>query len=132
MYLLDANVWIFYLRSKERGKLALRFLSADRSKISTCSVVRAELLTGAQKAKNSIQAVVEVEMVLAPFPSFPFTDDAADIYAKVRADLESKGSTIGANDYLIAAIALANDCTVVTHNTKEFSRIAGLRMEDWQ
>ena len=66
------------------------------------------------------------------FVSVPFDDWAAEEYAKVRADLAAKGTPIGANDYLIAAIALANGLTLVTHNTGEFSRVVGLTLDDWQ
>jgi tRNA(fMet)-specific endonuclease VapC len=62
----------------------------------------------------------------------PFDDRAGEEYAKVRADLAAKGTPIGPNDLLIAAIALANGLTLVTHNTTEFSRVLGLRLEDWE
>lgn len=66
------------------------------------------------------------------FVSFPFDDEAAEVYGRIRADLEKLGTPIGPNDLLIAAIGLANDATVVTHNTREFSRIADLKLEDWE
>ena len=62
----------------------------------------------------------------------PFDDRAADHDALLRATLERAGTPIGPNDLLIAAIAVANDLTLVTHNTGEFSRVPGLRLEDWQ
>jgi tRNA(fMet)-specific endonuclease VapC len=62
----------------------------------------------------------------------PFDDRAGKIYGQVRADLEARGTTIGPNDLMIAAIALANDLTLVTHNTSEFNRVLGLKLVDWQ
>jgi tRNA(fMet)-specific endonuclease VapC len=62
----------------------------------------------------------------------PFDDAAADQYGAIRHDLESIGQVIGPLDIQIAAIALAHGCTLVTHNTAEFSRVQGLRFEDWQ
>jgi tRNA(fMet)-specific endonuclease VapC len=59
-------------------------------------------------------------------------DRAAEQYGPIRADLASRGLLIGPNDLMIAAIALANGCTLVTHNTAEFSRVPGLTLEDWQ
>jgi tRNA(fMet)-specific endonuclease VapC len=53
-------------------------------------------------------------------------------YSLIRADLAAKGTPIGPNDLMIASIALAHDLTLVTHNTSEFSRVPGLRIEDWQ
>ncbi|MEK6643004.1 MAG: type II toxin-antitoxin system VapC family toxin [Planctomycetota bacterium] len=61
----------------------------------------------------------------------PITDAAAE-YARVRASLERRDEVIGANDLLIASIALANDLTLVTHNVNEFRRVPSLRIEDWE
>ena len=62
----------------------------------------------------------------------PFDDAAAHSYGVIRAALEAKGHSIGPNDTIIAAIALANGLTVVTHNTREFTRVPGLAVEDWE
>jgi tRNA(fMet)-specific endonuclease VapC len=132
MYLLDTNVWIAYFRSKGRGKLSQRLLSTATSQIITCSIVRAELMTGAMKSAKPALGIAEVLSVLAPLQSFDFDNQAADIYAEIRVDLESCGLTIGANDYMIAAIALVNNLTLVTHNTSEFSRIVRMKLQDWQ
>jgi tRNA(fMet)-specific endonuclease VapC len=64
--------------------------------------------------------------------SLPFDDPAAEEYARVRAHLANQGTPIGPNDLIIAATALANQLTLVTHNTAEFSRVPGLTLEDWQ
>ena len=66
------------------------------------------------------------------FVSLPFDDEAAEAYSRIRADLEKIGKPIGPNDLLIAAIAIANDVTLVTHNTGEFGRVKELRIEDWE
>ena len=62
----------------------------------------------------------------------PFDDVAAHSYGVIRAALETAGQSIGPNDTLIAAIALANGLTVVTHNTRELRRVPGLLVEDWE
>jgi tRNA(fMet)-specific endonuclease VapC len=67
-----------------------------------------------------------------PFSSLPFDDDAAEVYGRIRTQLEKSGKPIGPNDLLIAAIAIAHDATLVTHNTGEFSRVEDLRYEDWE
>ena len=74
----------------------------------------------------------KVESPVRPFESLPFDDAAAQHYATVRRQLESVGAGIGPYDLQIAAIALANGCTLVTHNTQEFSRVMGLLLEDWE
>jgi tRNA(fMet)-specific endonuclease VapC len=68
---------------------------------------------------------------LDPFRSLPFDDASAEVYGRIRAQLGAQGNLIGPNDLLIASIALANNLTLVTHNTREFSRIPELRIEDW-
>ena len=75
---------------------------------------------------------MRVEQLRQQFLSLPFDDAAAEHYGRIRADLTARGLTIGGNDMLIAATALANGCTLVTHNTAEFSRVPGLVIEDWQ
>jgi tRNA(fMet)-specific endonuclease VapC len=62
----------------------------------------------------------------------PFNDSAAEQYGRLRAALEKQGALIGPYDLLIVSIALANNVTLVTHNTDEFKRVPGLQMEDWQ
>ena len=66
------------------------------------------------------------------FVSLPFDDNAAASYSRIRAELEKAGTPIGPNDLLIATVAVSNELTLVTHNTKEFSRVAGLLYEDWE
>jgi tRNA(fMet)-specific endonuclease VapC len=67
---------------------------------------------------------------VSEFVSLPFDDQSAVIYGQIRAQLAVSGTPIGPNDLLIASIALANNLILVTHNTREFSRVEGLRLED--
>lgn len=69
---------------------------------------------------------------MSEFVSLPFDDQSAVIYGQIRAQLAAPGTPIGPNDLLIASIALANNLILVTHNTREFSRVEGLRLEDWE
>lgn len=64
--------------------------------------------------------------------SLPYDDVATDHFVSIRRHLEATGQIIGPYDMQIAAIALANGCTLVTHNTAEFCRVPGLTLEDWQ
>ncbi len=97
-----------------------------------CSVVKAELFFGALKSARPKQNLKKLERFLSAFDSLPFDDHAARIYGRIRARLEKVGRTIGPNDFLIAAIALAHRTTLVTHNTGEFSRLKNLKLEDWE
>ena len=100
--------------------------------MAVCSVVKAELFYGAMKSNNPIRTLEQQQQFLARFISLSFGDEAAIVLGEVRAVLASAGTPIGPYDLQIAAIALANDLTLVTHNTREFSRVNGLRLEDWQ
>lgn len=73
-----------------------------------------------------------LKFFFSPLQSLPFDDDCAEHYAMIRSDLAAQGSPIGPNNLFIAAIARANSATLVTHNTDEFGRVAGLRLEDWE
>jgi len=95
-------------------------------------VVKAELLFGARKSARPAENLRLLERFFATFSSLPFDDDSADRYGSIRFDLERAGTPIGANDLFIAAIAMANDAVLVTHDVEEFSRVIGLRLEDWQ
>jgi tRNA(fMet)-specific endonuclease VapC len=75
---------------------------------------------------------VAVRAFLAPYVSLPFDDRAADEYGLIRSYLTGRGTMIGPNDLLIAAIALANQLVLITHTSAEFSRVPGLALEDWQ
>jgi tRNA(fMet)-specific endonuclease VapC len=100
--------------------------------IAICSIVIAELFYGAMKSRDPAAAIAKQRLFLAPYLSFAFDDAAALHYSKLRADLETIGTPMGGNDMLIAAIAISNDLTLVTHNCREFERVAGLKFKDWE
>lgn len=131
MYLLDSNAWIAVIRRRNTSVMQ-RMGKTVPAEIYLCSIVKTELLLGALKSANPSRNLAVVNAVVATYQSPTFDDKAAEHYASLRAELESKSTPIGPNDYFIAAIALANGLTVVTHNTREFSRISGLTVEDWQ
>ncbi len=89
-------------------------------------MVVGELLFGALRSQDVGKNLADVQGFRAGFLSLPFDDRSAEEYAKVRTDLAAKGTPIGPNDLLIAAVALANGVTLVTHSTAEFSRVVGL------
>lgn len=132
-YLLDTNAWIAYL-GQNNPQLVQRVLQENPADISLCSVVLAELFYGAQHgAVGKLAAnLALITRLQQRFASLPFDDRAAAEYGKIRAYLASQGTPIGPNDLMIAAIALADALTLVTHNTTEFSRVPGLKLEDWQ
>lgn len=129
-YLLDTNACVECLRNRNAGVVA-RFQSCSPRELRLCSVVVAELCYGAYKSPNPAANLALVQTFAAPLISLPFDDRAAEVYGRIRANLEQRGQAIGPNDTMIAAIALANGLTVVSHNRAEFSRVSGLLIEDW-
>jgi tRNA(fMet)-specific endonuclease VapC len=116
------------------SKITAKIAAAAPGSIHLCSVVLAELLYGAYRggAAHLALNLALVEQVRLDYASLPFDDRCAEEYGRLRAQLTTWGNVIGPNDLMIASIAVANQLTLVTHNTAEFSRVAGLTIEDWQ
>lgn len=131
IYLLDTNVCARYLNGKSLA-IRQRLRSTNLADIAVCSVVKGELFYGAMKSNNFEKTLDRQQEFLKLFVSLPFDDDASFIYGRIRAELSAKGIIIGANDLQIAAIAMVNNLILVTHNIREFSRVNGLRFEDWE
>jgi tRNA(fMet)-specific endonuclease VapC len=131
IYLLDSNACIVYL-NQPRSTVRQRLESVEPADIAISSVVRAELFYGAMRTRSPERTLMLQETFLNQFVSLPFDDTAARIAGGIRAQLATLGTPIGPYDLQIASIALANNLTLVTHNTNEFSRVAGLQLEDWE
>jgi tRNA(fMet)-specific endonuclease VapC len=131
-HLLDTNTCVEYLRLGQASNIAAKLAAAGPGSIALCSVVIAELLYGAHRSAHKSQTLRQVEAFCRPLPSLAFDDRAAAEYGRIRSHLADLGTPIGPNDLMIASIALANELTLVTHNTGEFSRVPGLQLEDWQ
>lgn len=130
-FLLDTNTCIRYLNGRAPS-IRERLQQTPPFLVTVCAVVKAELYAGAAKSQDPARARARQDRFLSAFVSLPFDDAAADIYGGLRATLERAGIPIGAYDLQIAAIALAHDCTLVTHNTREFARVPGLLRDDWE
>jgi tRNA(fMet)-specific endonuclease VapC len=130
-YLLDTNTCIRYLNGRAPNVLQ-RLQALPPADIRVCAIVKAEMYYGAMKSIDPAYTLAQQRMFLDAFGSLPFDDAAAEAYGRLRAELARRGTPIGPNDLMIAAIALAHDLILVTHNTPEFSRVLGLRLEDWE
>lgn len=131
MFLLDTNVCINFINGTSKS-IEHHFRAHSPSDIAVCSIVKAELLFGARNSQRMDANLQLLKMFFAPLQSLTFDDRCADEYGLIRADLTAQGRLIGPNDMLIAATARAHDAILVTHNTREFSRISGLELEDWE
>ncbi len=129
-YLLDTNVCVGYLNGLAAIQQRLR--AVDLEEVAVCSVMKAELFYGAMRSNDPNLAWTKAQRFLRVFESLPLDDIAGLTAGRIRAQLASNGTPIGYNDLLIAAIAVANDLTLVTHNTDEFVRVEGLQIEDWE
>ncbi len=131
MYLLDTNTCIRYLNGRAPTVLQ-RLRAVPPADVRVCAVVKAEMYFGAMKSSDPGKALAQQRTFLDAFASLPFDDAAAEAYGRLRAELARRGTPIGPNDLMIAAIALTHNLILVTHNTSEFSRVPGLRFEDWE
>ena len=128
-YLLDTNIISGLIRNPS-GSVAQRIEQAGAKAVCTSIVVASELRYGCAK-KGSPKLLARVEELLRVIPVLPLDMPADADYGRIRAELETVGQPIGANDLLIAAHALALGMTLVTDNTREFGRVRGLKVENW-
>ena len=127
-HLLDSNVAIGLLKGQKQVVRRMRFRPVGEVALS--AVGMSELWFGAFKSAQADAVLSRLEQFDLPVLAFDAQD--ARCAGEVRAALSRAGRLIGAYDILIAGQALARDLTLVTHNTREFSRVSGLRLEDWE
>ncbi len=131
MFLLDTNVCIRILNGSSPA-VAGRLQATSPAAVRLCSVVKAELLYGARKSARVDDNLRLLHRFFTPLVTVLFDDRCADEAGLIRLDLERSGRPIGPNDLLIAATARALDLVLVTANTREFGRVPGLRIDDWE
>lgn len=129
-YLLDTNICIF-IRQKKPETLLRRFETLRQGEAAISVITYGELFYGAQKSSQRASATERLSELVVLLPALPLPEAAAEVYGKVRAELESKGQKIGNNDLWIASHALAADLILVTNNENEFSRVRGLKIQNW-
>lgn len=128
-YLFDTNI-LSHLIKQPHSVMAQKIIELNRSDYCTSIIVACELKYGAQK-KGSAKLTAKVEQLLNEIEIKPLDNDMTDHYASIRDYLEKQGKTIGSNDMLIAAQALALNAILITANIKEFSSVPGLKSENW-
>lgn len=131
IYLLDTNTCIGYL-TRRSSPIVDKLGSLSPQDVALCDIVKAELYYGAYKGTRLESNLALFREFFNLFVSLPFDSRAAEIHGRIRSRLEALGTPIGPYDLQIAAIALANKLTLVTHNTSEFSRVENLKLEDWE
>jgi len=129
VYALDTNSLSYFL--KGRGRVAARLLSTPPAEVGLPSVVLYELTYGAARSQAPRSLRERLDALVGALQVFPFGAAEARTAARVRLELEKAGQPVGPHDLMIAATALEQGAVLVTHNTREFRRIRGLRIEDW-
>ena len=128
-YLLDTNTLIYYF--KGLGNVKERLLVCQPSETVLSSVVYYELQVGILKSTSPQKRIAQLAILKNQVSWVDFDEKSAEATAQIRVELERMGKPIGAYDVQIAGMAMANDLILVTHNTGEFGRVSGLKLEDW-
>jgi tRNA(fMet)-specific endonuclease VapC len=128
LILLDTNILIQYMKGLD--SVVQRLQGASPREVAIPSVVACELEYGTLKTGSARRRAV-ASALLEKFTQVPFDHEAAREAARIRVELEAQGMVIGPMDLLIAGTATSRAAVLVTNNTREFSRVAGLRLADW-
>ncbi len=129
-YMLDTNICIYIIKQKPK-EVFEKFKDYGHDDICISCITLSELEYGVAKSNGSYQNKIALAGFLAPLDILAYTDTAACEFGKIRADLERKGKVIGAYDMLIAAHAKSKGLILATNNVSEFSRVEGLKLENW-
>jgi len=129
-YYLDVNICIYFLRGTYPSLLRAT-LSLNPNTIKIPAIVAAELVLGAEKSSDSDKNMERVKKFLTPFEITSFDMRAAFSYGKICSSLEKQRVNIGPNNLIIAATVLSQNGILITNNTKKFSRVENLVLEDW-
>jgi tRNA(fMet)-specific endonuclease VapC len=130
-WMLDTNICIDIIKERPRSVLD-RFKGHAVGEIGVSVVTLAELEYGVSASSRPAKNREALDQFVSPLEVAPFDRDATAAYGRLRAALEKKGQMIGSMDLLIAAHAVSLDVRLVTHNSREFGRVPGLKIEDWQ
>lgn len=130
-YLLDTNTCIRYINGRA-PQIRDRMRTISDADIAISAVTQGEMYTGSAKSETPERSRSRQDAFFIRFASLPFNEAAANEFGRIRARLEQAGTPIGPYDMQIAATAIAHGLIVVTHNTAEFSRVDGLKLEDWE
>jgi tRNA(fMet)-specific endonuclease VapC len=129
MYVLDTNTLIYFF--KGMGNVSSNVLMKPPGSIAIPAIVLFELEVGIAKSISPKKRRLQLERFTSVVKLLPLGQEEVKCAASIRADLERQGQPIGPYDVLIAGTTLAAGGILVTHNTSEFKRIKGLRIEDW-
>ncbi|MDX9872942.1 MAG: type II toxin-antitoxin system VapC family toxin [Clostridia bacterium] len=129
-YLLDTDICIYIIKQNP-SRIIKKFHSLNVGDICISSIAYAELQYGINKSQNPMRNKIALAGFIAPIDILPFSEKAAVTFGKIRSALERQGQIIEPYDLLIAAQAISENLILVTNNTREYSRIPELNIENW-
>ena len=130
IYLLDTDICIYLLNGRE-PQVKRNADLAPTSEIAISALTMAEMFSGAARSEQPLVTYAKQSAFFSQYSILPFDEAAARVYGRIDGYLKDAGIRIGPVDTQIAAIALAYNLILVSHNTRHFSRIPNLRIEDW-
>lgn len=130
-YLADTNVLGYFVRNTHSSLQQHMHSALKKQALAISVITRAETRYGLGLLNANDKRRSAIDLLLQEIPALPWTTQAADCYGEIAAHLQQTGRPIGVMDTLIAAHAIVTGLTLVTHNTRHFERIPGLKLEDW-
>lgn len=132
IYQLDTNILIYLIKNQPPAIAQRIDALPEEDSLCMSFITWAELLKGAERSTRKADVLRRLEALARQVPvRYPGGPAICRHYAEQATRLKDAGTPIGANDLWIACHALADEATLVTHNTREFKRVSGLRVEDW-
>jgi tRNA(fMet)-specific endonuclease VapC len=130
-YLVDTNILSYFARNSSAVLQKRMWAALQKQEIAISAITRAETRFGLALLQADDKRRRTMDLLLNELPVLPWTLEAADRYGDIAAHLQQSGQPIGQMDTQIAAHALALGLPLVTHNTRHFQRVPGLKLEDW-
>ena len=127
-YMLDTDTVSLIVRNN--SSVIKNLINHEDDEICISAITYAELYYGLVK-KGSEKLFLEVSTIVRKLSIVDFDSAQAELYGKMRAELEKSGTPLGDMDMLIAAAALSQNAVLISHNTKHFSKIKNIKIEDW-
>lgn len=130
-YLADTNILGYFTRGSSPALHQRMGLALQANEVAISAITRAEIRFGQRLLNANDKRQGSIDLLLNQIITLAWPPEAADLYGEIAAQLRKTGQPIGEMDTLIAAHARVADLILVTHNTRHFERIPGLKLEDW-
>ena len=130
-YLLDTNTISYFVKGASASLVQRMQVGLDAQDIAISAITRAEVRYGVEMMDKFDKRRRRIDLLLKELSALPWSIEAADEFGRLKAYLRRNGTPVGEFDTQIAAHALAEKLILVTHNTRHFEKVPGLKLEDW-